>query len=305
MNMDKSKKIIIGVVIALLVIVIGIVVAYKIIEKSVTDREDFKFNVENISSNPVDTKSHEKYSAIIDNVKLELNIPNEWKYEEVPKDEKNDFYKYALKMYKNNEKQYAMLYFYNNPFGVCGTGRTAENITLNNGKQATIGYYDGNKIWSDISFYNINKNVAIMNNGLMDAEANEAIDVIKTINIIENNATNNNRSPENVIIEIDNSTISTESVSITITDNNDNHYGWGVEFRVQEKVNGEWKDLKYISDDLSWIDIAYQLNEDNQLTQKLEIEQYYGKLNNGIYRIVKPIYDNKYIDIYSNEFEIK
>lgn len=303
--MSRNKKIIVGVIIVLLIIVIGIIVAYKLIENSVTNRENFKFNVENISSNPVDTKSHEKYSAIIDNVKLELNIPNEWKYEEVPKDEKNDFYKYALKMYKNNEKQYAMLYFYNNPFGVCGTGRTAENITLNNGKQANIGYYDGNKIWSDISFYNINKNVAIMNNGLMDAEANEAIDVIKTINIIENNATNNNRSPENVIIEIDNSTISTESVSITITDNNDNHYGWGVEFRVQEKVNGEWKDLKYISDDLSWIDIAYQLNEDNQLTQKLEIEQYYGKLNNGIYRIVKPIYDNKYIDIYSNEFEIK
>ena len=29
-----------------------------------------------------------------------------------------------------------------------------------------------------------------------------------------------------------------------ITDNNSNKYGWGVEFRVQEKVNGEWKDLK-------------------------------------------------------------
>ena len=26
-----------------------------------------------------------------------------------------------------------------------------------------------------------------------------------------------------------------------ITDNNSNKYGWGVEFRVQEKVNGEWK----------------------------------------------------------------
>ena len=36
-------------------------------------------------------------------------------------------------------------YFYNNQFGVCGTGRTAENITLNNGQQATIGYYDENK----------------------------------------------------------------------------------------------------------------------------------------------------------------
>ena len=114
-----------------------------------------------------------------------------------------------------------------------------------------------------------------------------------------------NRNPENVTIEILSNTITNSSVEILITDNNVDHYGWGIEFRVQEKVNGEWKDLNYITDDLSWIDIAYELNENNQLTQKLDIEKYYGKLPNGIYRIVKPVYDNEYIDIYSNEFEIK
>ena len=34
-------------------------------------------------------------------------------------------------------------------------------------------------------------------------------------------------------------------------------------------------------------------------------EKYYGILKRGIYRIVKPVYDNGYIDLYSNEFEIK
>ena len=72
-----------------------------------------------------------------------------------------------------------------------------------------------------------------------------------------------------------------------------------------EKNEEEWEDLEYISDDLAWIDIAYEVNEDNQLTLKLDIEKYYGKLSNGIYRIVKPVYDNGYINIYSNEFEIK
>ena len=114
-----------------------------------------------------------------------------------------------------------------------------------------------------------------------------------------------NRNPDNVTIKVDESTVSAASVSITITDNNENHYGWGVEFRVQQKIDDKWEDLQYISDDLSWIDIAYELNEDNQLTQKLDIEKYYGKLSNGIYRIVKPVYNNGYIDIYSNEFEIK
>lgn len=113
------------------------------------------------------------------------------------------------------------------------------------------------------------------------------------------------RDPEKVDIKIDDNSISPESVSIVITDKNENHYGWGVEFRVQEKVNGEWKELEYASDDLSWIDIAYELSKDGKMNQKLNIEKYYGKLSKGIYRIVKPVYDKKYVDIYSNEFEIR
>ena len=176
--MNKSKKIIIGILIVL-IIVVGIVVAYKIIEKSVTNRADFNFTVENISSSPVNT----------------------------------------------------------------------------------------------------------IDNGQNDTELN--------------------RNTNNVTIEVDNTTISPESVTIIITDNNTEHFAWGIEFRVQKKVNEQWEDLEYVSDDLSWIDIAYEVNEDNQLTLKLDIEKYYGKLSNGIYRIVKPVYDNGYIDIYSNEFEIK
>lgn len=124
------------------------------------------------------------YSKTIDNTTIELNIPSEWNYEEIPKDEENNFYKYALKLYKNNKDQYAMLYFENNPFGVCGTGRTAEKITLNNGKEAIIGYYDENKNWSDISFYEINKYIGILNYGLINNDAKEITEVIKTINII-------------------------------------------------------------------------------------------------------------------------
>ncbi len=81
--MNKSKKIIIGVVIVLLIIVIGVVVAYKLIEKSVTNREDFKFNIENISSIPVDTENldEKEYSffgkVIESNEKRIIVEPNE------------------------------------------------------------------------------------------------------------------------------------------------------------------------------------------------------------------------------------
>lgn len=58
--MGKNKKIIIGVIILLFIIVIGIVVAYKLIENSVTNRENYKANIENISSTPVDTVNLEE-----------------------------------------------------------------------------------------------------------------------------------------------------------------------------------------------------------------------------------------------------
>ena len=130
-------------------------------------------------------ENYQKYSKIVDNVYIGLNIPSEWKCEELQKNLDNNFYKFALKLYKNSEEEYAVLYFYNNSFGVCGTGRSSEKITLNNGQEATIGYYDKNTNWNDISFYNYNKYIAVMNYGLINDEAKEVIEFIKTINIIE------------------------------------------------------------------------------------------------------------------------
>ena len=53
--MNKNK--IAGILIA---VVIGIIVAYKVIEKSITNRENFNLKVENISSNPVETTNQEQ-----------------------------------------------------------------------------------------------------------------------------------------------------------------------------------------------------------------------------------------------------
>lgn len=310
MNKNIFKWII--VVIAILAIIIGIM--YLIDFNRMKNGEEVIFSTWGTKYAPVlaikqnnnaVSEKYQKYSKTINNVHLELNIPNEWKYKEVQKNEDESSYEYALKLYKNSEEQYAMLYIYNNQFGVCGTGRTSKNITLNNGNEATVGYYDGNKNWSDISFYSMNKNMAVINYGLIDNDAEEVIEFIKTINIVYLSTENSNKKPENVTIEVLENTITNKAAEILITDNNKNQYGWGVEFRVQQKIDGKWKELDYISDDLSWIEIAYELDKNNQVKMKVDFEKYYGILKRGIYRIVKPVYDNGYIDLYSNEFEIK
>ena len=133
---------------------------------------------------PVTT--NKKYEKNIDNITISLTIPDNWKYEELERNTENDFYKYALKIYKDNEDKYAVLYYYQQIIGVCGTGRTSKQIELENGIKATIGYYYEKDIWEDISFYETNKYIAIINYGLDKAESEEVINFVKTINITEN-----------------------------------------------------------------------------------------------------------------------
>ena len=114
-----------------------------------------------------------------------------------------------------------------------------------------------------------------------------------------------NTKSENVNIEILNDTVTNTSVEILITDNNGDKFGWGKSYKIQMRENGEWNDLNPIKD-LVFTDIAYNLDENNQLKQKINWERFYGKLERGTYRIVKPQWsNNEYIDLYSNEFEIK
>lgn len=178
-------KIIIGIIV-ILAIILGSM--YLIDLNKMKNGEEVVFSTWGAKYAPVkkeqQNENYQKYSKTINNVKFELNIPNEWKYKEETID--NDTYEYALKLYKNSEEQYAMIYYYKNQFGVCGTGRTSKTITLNNGNEAIIGYYDGNKNWSDISFFSINKNIAVVNNGLAYDEAEELLEIIKTVNITYN-----------------------------------------------------------------------------------------------------------------------
>ena len=54
------KKIIISILAVLIIAISIIIIDYKVIEKSVTNRENFNFTIENISSSPVNTINHEQ-----------------------------------------------------------------------------------------------------------------------------------------------------------------------------------------------------------------------------------------------------
>ena len=54
------KKRIISILAVLFIAISILIIEYKVIEKSVTNRENFNFTIENISSSPVNTINHEQ-----------------------------------------------------------------------------------------------------------------------------------------------------------------------------------------------------------------------------------------------------
>ena len=134
------------------------------------------------SETTANENSEYNYSKTVNDVIVKLNIPEGWNYEETT-DTQNENEKFTLTFYKTSKDKSASLNFYTNKFAVCGTGLEQKEITLNNGKTAEVGYYDGNENWDFISFYKSNNPyLAFINNGLDDDESQEVLELAKTIN---------------------------------------------------------------------------------------------------------------------------
>lgn len=178
----KKKILIVLMILLLIFMIIGTM--YLIDRKRMKDNKPVIFSTWGYCYAPPVMAQEYNYSKTVGNILIELDVPSEWTFEEdIASNEENNFYKFALKIYKELPDKYITLYYYNGPFGVCGTGRTDKDIKLRNGQNASIGYYDNNEEWSDISFYELNRNIAFLNYGLEGNDAKEALEIAKTINI--------------------------------------------------------------------------------------------------------------------------
>ena len=113
------------------------------------------------------------------------------------------------------------------------------------------------------------------------------------------------RSPENVQIKVIDDTISENGITIVITDNNKTPYNWGENYKIEQKNNDIWEEIKP-NKNVIVNSVNYNVDENNQITYRINWNEYYGTLEKGIYRIVKSVSDNDTnINIYSDEFEIQ
>lgn len=107
-----------------------------------------------------------------------------------------------------------------------------------------------------------------------------------------------------VSMEIKDGTLTKTGATIVITDRNENPYGYGTWFRIDKKVDGGWKKLDTIREDVAFNAIAMIPNEDGILQTKEDWTNIYGELEPGEYRMVKDVYENGSKYIYA-EFSIE
>jgi hypothetical protein len=89
-----------------------------------------------------------------------------------------------------------------------------------------------------------------------------------------------------VLLEFKSGELSLTGATIIITDKNKSPYTWGPGYKLQIKQDGVWQDLEPLHE-LSFEEIAYELNENGQYEEKIDWTNDYGSLGVGSYRIVK------------------
>ena len=120
-----------------------------------------------------------------------------------------------------------------------------------------------------------------------------------------NSNINKNKESTIEIVQIKNVSMDIYDISLTgatliITDTNKNQYTYSEWYKIEKEDSGKWYDVKPIINNYVFNDIAYLVNDNNEVKFIIDWEWLYGKLPIGNYRILKQV-NNQYIAV---EFSI-
>lgn len=171
----------------------------------------------------------------------------------------------------------------------------------------SIIFLTNNHVYTNQKNNEIVQNIATENK--MDPKCNNTLIANINSNTKNENLTVNEDEKttidvEKVTLNVKKNTVSSYGVTVVITDTNEPSLCWGEQYRIQEKKNDKWEFVKTNTNSIIFESMAYILDENHQYFQKINWSKYYGKLSKGTYRIVKDVYNNGYISLYSNEFAI-
>lgn len=120
-----------------------------------------------------------------DNYALSISLPIDWNYELLEASE--DTGEGGIKIYASNDNKYVKICLYGErKMGVCGTDLTEQKTITNDGTSMSIGYYSNSKTWTfACTEPKYNYVVWAFNEGLEENELEKALEIIKTMKLIE------------------------------------------------------------------------------------------------------------------------
>lgn len=120
----------------------------------------------------------------------------------------------------------------------------------------------------------------------------------------KNNNKEDIKEMKEISMEIKEDTLTSEGLTLIITDENRLVEGYDIAFKIEKKEFENWEELKPITNDIVWTTERYVLNENNQVEIKQNWKHIYGSLSRGKYKLIKYITINKEQYSISLEFEI-
>lgn len=108
---------------------------------------------------------------------------------------------------------------------------------------------------------------------------------------------------KNVSLEVVDGSVTSKSLELLITDNNEPSFTWGEHYKIQEKVNDIWVDVNP-KRQATFTDLGYRVDENNQINQTINFSSFYKLNKNSTYRVAKQVDAGAHIYFCSNEFKI-
>ena len=274
----KNVKILVIVVLSLVVLLIIAAVKFNFLNKFWFKKiNQSKFNA--TVTNNVNSAQGEKYEKVVDSVSISFTKLDGWKYEELPATEE---YKFALKFYKNSSDKYAVLYFYNNIAGVCGTDRRVNTLNLNNGNKLNVGYSTVDNIWRDIFFSLNSKDITIINHTLDKVEAENFLEMVKTFDVVKKENTN-----DKLTLMLKEGSLSDSGAVFVLENKSDKIYTYGAEYDIEVKTANGWEKIED-SNNKAWIQVMYRIEPNKSNNLAVDFSELKTKLVSGkYYRVVK------------------
>ena len=108
---------------------------------------------------------------------------------------------------------------------------------------------------------------------------------------------------QNIVLEIDEATLSATGVTYTIHNHEDEKITYGMDYYIQVKDGDAWHDLENGAKD--WPAVACSLDGNSSGTDAADWSGFYGELAPGTYRLVKPVVAPKQECLLACEFVIE